>query len=55
MVMNLSEKLKTSEMGTVICGIKHINFLAPRLLVLLHVDSHQRLLVLVQQRVLGVV
>ena len=31
-----------------------IHFLVPRLLVLLHVESHQRFLVLVQQSVLGV-
>ena len=42
------------EMVTVIFGIKNIHFLVPRLLVLLHVESHQRLLMLVQQSVLGV-
>ena len=33
MVMNLCEKTITSEMVTVICGIKNIHFLSPRLLV----------------------
>ena len=47
-------KSKTSNMVTVICGIKNIHFLSPRFLVLLHVESHQRFLVLVQQSVLGV-
>ena len=55
MGMNLSGKAKTSEMLTVICGIKNIHFLAPRLLVLSRVDSHQSFLVLVQQSVLGVI
>ena len=54
MGINLSGKAKTSDMVTVICGIKNIHFLAPRFLVLLHVDSHQRFLVLVHQSVLGV-
>ena len=54
MLMNLYENAKTSVMATVICGIKNIHFLATRLLVLLHVESHQRFLVLVQQSVLGV-
>ena len=49
MVMNLYEKVKTSQTVTVICGIKNIHLLAPRLLVLLNVESHQRFLVLVQQ------
>ena len=33
---------------------QNIRFLSPRFLVLFHVDSHQRLLVLVQHSVLGV-
>ena len=47
---------KTKDMSdeTFICGIKNIHFLSPRFLVLLHVESHQRYLVLVQQRFLGV-
>ena len=53
MLMNLYVKSKTSVMATVICGIKNIHFLLPRFLVLLHVESHQSLLVLVQQSVLG--
>ena len=40
--------------ATSICGIKNIHFLSPRFLVLLHVESHQRFLVLVQKSVLGV-
>ena len=47
-------KSKTSEMVTVICGIKNIHFLSPRFSVLLHVESHQRFLLLVQQSVHGV-
>ena len=54
MLMNLYGKAKTIVMATSICGIKNIHFLSPRLLVLLHVESHQRFLVLVQQIVLGV-
>ena len=54
MGINLSGKAKTSDMVTVICGIKNIHFLAPRFLVLFHVESHQRLLVLVQQSLLEV-
>ena len=53
-LMNLYGKADKSDMVTVICGIKNIHFFAPRFLVLLHVESHQRILVLVQQRVLGV-
>ena len=34
-------------------GIKNIHFLAPSFLVLLHVESHQRFLELVQYIVLG--
>ena len=44
MRMNLYGKLKTSNMVTVICGIKNIYFLAQRFLVLMHVESHQRFL-----------
>ena len=47
--VNLYGKSKTSEMVTVICGIKNIHLLAPMFLVLLHVDSHQRFLELFQQ------
>ena len=54
MLMNLYGKAKTLVMEKVICGIKNIHFLSPRLLVLLHVESYQRFLVLVQQSVLGV-
>ena len=54
MLINLYGKSKTSEMATVICDIKNIRFLSPRFLVFLYVEPHQRLLVLVQQRVLGV-
>ena len=54
MLMNLYGKSKTLVMATVICGIKNIHFLSPRFLVLLHVESHQRFLVLVQQSVHGV-
>ena len=39
-------KSNLSEMVTVICGIKNINLLAPRFLVLFHVESHQSFLVL---------
>ena len=53
MVINLYGKAKTSEMVTVVCGIKNIHFLAPRFLVLLLVESHQRFLELVQQSVFG--
>ena len=55
MGINVYGKSKTSYMVTVLCGIKNINFLAPKFLVLLHVESHQRFLVLVQQSVIGVV
>ena len=41
MRMNLYGKVKASDMVTVICGIKNIHFLVPRLLVFLHVYSHQ--------------
>ena len=34
MLMNLSVKAKTSVIVIVICGIRNIDFLAPRLLVL---------------------
>ena len=54
MAMNLSGKAKTRDMVTVICGIKNVHFFAPRFLVFKNVESHQRLLVLVQQIVLGV-
>ena len=54
MGMNLYIKANTSVMVAVICGIKNIHFLAPRLLVLLHVESSQRFLLLAQQRILGV-
>ena len=54
MGMNLYGKSKTSEMVKVMCGIKNIHFFVPEFLVLLHVESHKRLLELVQQRVLGV-
>ena len=54
MLMNLYGKSKTLVMATVICGIKNIHFLSPRILVLLHVESNQRFLVLAQQSVLGV-
>ena len=40
MLMNLYGKVKTSEMVTVIFGIKNIHFLAPRFLVLVHEESH---------------
>ena len=33
---------------------KNIHFLVPRFLIFLHVESHQRFLELVQQRVIGV-
>ena len=55
MGINLYGKSKTLEMVTVICGIKNIHFLAPRFLVLFHVESHKRFLVLVQQNVTGVI
>ena len=54
MLKNLYGKENTSEMVTVICSIKNSHFLAPRFLVLLHADSHQRIFVLVHQSVLGV-
>ena len=41
-------KAKKLVMATVICGIKNIHFLSPMFLVLLHVESHKRFLVLVQ-------
>ena len=47
-------KAETSKLVTIICGIKNIHFLAPRFLVLSHVESHQGFLVLVQQMFLGV-
>ena len=52
--INLYGKAKTLVMATDIFGIKNIHFLLPRFLVLLHVESHQRFLVLVHQSVLGV-
>ena len=54
MLMNLYGKSKKSEMVTVICVIKNIHFLAPRFLVLLHIESHQRFIELVQQSVIEV-
>ena len=54
MQMNLYVKKKTSDMEIAIYGIKNIHLLVPRFLVLLHVDSHQRFLELLQQGVLGV-
>ena len=47
-------KSKDISDGIVICGIKNIHFLSPRLLVSFHVYSHQRFLVLVQQSILVV-
>ena len=44
MQMNLYEKAKTLLMAIVICGIKNIHFLSPKLLDLLHVESHQKVL-----------
>ena len=54
MVMNLFGKAKTSEMVTVICGIKNIHFLVLMFLVFNNVESYKRFLLLVQQIVLGV-
>ena len=54
MLTNLYGKETTSKMATVICGIENIHLLASRFLVLLHVESNQRFLVLVQQSVIGV-
>ena len=49
MGINLYVKAKTSDMVIVVFGIKHIHLPAPRLLVLLHVESHQRFLELLHQ------
>ena len=53
MQMNLYEKTRKSEKVTVICGIKNIHLLAQRFFVLLHLESYQRFLELMQQSVLG--
>ena len=54
MVMKISGKSKTSATVIVICGIISIHYREPMLLVLYHVELHQRLLLLVLLKVLGV-
>ena len=46
-------KSKDIKDGNSFFGIKNIYFLAPRFLVLLHVESHQKFLVLVHKSVIG--